>query len=241
MNLTYQYQFTFDNGAEKTFTVHLNDATLDLIPEAPLHPPDWTALTHHQCPDCPLNPAQHPRCPIAVNLVEIVDFLQEFPSFEQVNVKIISDARIYAKQTSLQEGFSSLMGLYMATSGCPIMNKLKPMIRTHLPFATIPETFYRLLAAYVLAQYFLYRQGKEPDMDLSGLRALFKDIQQVNKAFWRRLASISISDTSLNALVRLDSSAQYTAFSVDEDSLQEIALLFDAYLEDSLTSDNPKS
>ena len=232
MNLTYQYQFTFDNGAEKTFTVHLNNATLDLIPEAPFHLPDWTALAHHQCPGCPLNPAQHPRCPIAVNLVEMVDFLQDFPSFEQVSVKITSNARIYAKHTSLQEGFSSLMGLYMATSGCPIMNKLKPMIRTHLPFATVQETFYRLLAAYVLAQYLLYRQGKEPDMDLSGLKVLFKDIQQVNKAFWRRLSSISTSDTSLNALVRLDSSAQYTAFSVGEDSLQEIALLFDAYLEE---------
>ncbi len=229
MKLTYQYQFTFDNGVEKTFTVHLNDATLDLIPQTQSAPPNWTALTHHQCPGCPLNAAQHPHCPIAVNLVEMVDFLQEFPSFEQVNVKIISNARIYAKHTSLQEGFSSLLGLYMATSGCPIMNKLKPMIRTHLPFATVAETFYRLLAAYVLAQYFLYRQGKEPDMNLNGLSALFKDIQQVNKAFWRRLASISISDTSLNALVRLDSTAQYTAFSVDEDSLQEIALLFDAY------------
>ncbi|HEY86106.1 MAG TPA: hypothetical protein G4N96_13450 [Chloroflexi bacterium] len=227
--ITYQYRFTFDNAVEKTFSVHLNNTTLDLIPGTQNAPPDWTALTHHQCPDCPLNPAQYSRCPIAVNLVEMIDFFQEFPSFEQVTVQIDSDARVYTKHTSLQEGFSSLMGLYMATSGCPIMNKLKPMIRTHLPFATIPETFYRLLAAYVLAQYFLYRQGKEPDMDLSGLKALFKDIQHINKAFWRRLASISISDTSLNALVRLDSTAQYTAFSVDEDSLQEISLLFDAY------------
>jgi len=237
MNLTYQYHFTFDNGAEKTFTVHLNDITLDLIPKTHPHPPDWTALEHHQCPHCPLSPAQHSHCPIAVNLVEMVDFLQGFPSFEQVNIKITSDARTYLKNTSLQEGFSSLMGLYMATSGCPIMNKLKPMIRTHLPFATVQETFYRLLAAYILAQYLLYRQGEEPDMNLSGLKALFKDIQRVNKAFWRRLSSISISDTSLNALVRLDSSAQYTAFSVDEDSLQEIARLFDAYLK----TENPKS
>jgi len=111
------------------------------------------------------------------------------------------------------------------------MDKLKPMVRTHLPFATMKETFYRLLSTYVLAQYFLHRQGKKPDLELADLKKLFLDIQQVNKSFWGRLAPISVSDASLNALVRLDNSAQYTAFSLDEDSLSEIALLFDAYFD----------
>jgi len=48
----------------------------------------------------------------------------------------------------------------------PIFEKLKPMVRFHLPFASIEETKYRAISMYLLAQYFLYQQGSQPDWDL---------------------------------------------------------------------------
>ena len=58
----------------------------------------------------------------------------------------------------------------MATSGCPHMDFFKPMARFHLPLANAEETVYRATSMYLLAQYFLQREGKEADMELEGLK-----------------------------------------------------------------------
>ena len=76
--------------------------------------------------------------------------------------------------------------------------------RTHLPFSTVQETAHRLLSTYVLAQYFLYTRGQEPDFELVQFKQLLQDIQEVNHHFWQRLASVAVKDASLNALIRLD-------------------------------------
>ncbi len=230
--LTYQYKFTFKDGSEKAFTVKLKAQTLDLIVSEQGIYPAWTNLGHCQCPNCPLNEAEHRFCPIAINLVDLVEFFKRSVSYEEVQVVINSDIRVYMKQTSLQEGVSSLLGIYMVTSGCPIMDKLRPMVLTHLPFGTTQETTYRLLSMYLLAQFFVYKRGREPDWDFKKLKKIFEDIQVVNRYFWNRFASVKIEDASLNALIHLDNVAQYVAFSVvDENLLSETELLFMSYFD----------
>ncbi len=65
------------------------------------------------------------------------------------------------------------MGIYMVTSGCPVMGKLKPMVKFHLPFASGEETSYRMVTMYLLAQFFKYKNGKEPDWDLKNLVKIY--------------------------------------------------------------------
>ena len=230
--ITYHYHFSFADRTEKTFTIHLDAQTLDLLPPAHNSLPPWTALSHHQCPNCPLQPADHPHCPIAVNLTDVVDSFRDATSYQQVHLFIHSQSRSYQKDTSLQEGLSALLGIYMVSSGCPIMDRLRPMLRAHIPFSTAQETTYRFLSMYMLAQYFLYRRGKKPDMGLDKLKTLFHDIRLVNKHFWKRFASMKMKDASLNALVVLDNLAQYASFSLDLDMLSETELLFRAYFTD---------
>ncbi|MFQ5576879.1 MAG: hypothetical protein ACE5G8_07820 [Anaerolineae bacterium] len=153
--ISYEYQFTFDDGVVKIFTVTLNAKTLDIIQDKPVFYPPWTALAHCQCPNCPLKPAQHSCCPIAINLVDLVDFFRDSYSYEKAHILITTATRSYQKHTSLQEGVSSLLGIYMVSSGCPILSKLRPMLRAHIPFSTVTETQYRLLSLYLLAQYLL--------------------------------------------------------------------------------------
>jgi len=86
--ITYQYRFTFKNGVEKTFTVHFNAQTLDLLQAPKDAYPDWTNLDYQQCLNCPLDPDKRFHCPIAINLVDMIDFFKDFPSFEQVKVLI---------------------------------------------------------------------------------------------------------------------------------------------------------
>lgn len=234
--ITYRFCYTSikdkAKDSRKVFTLKLDAKTLDFIPFEQPESAEWTKLTHSQCPNCPLTEAEHPDCPIAINLTDLIAFFGSSVSFEEVDVTIESEMRAYQKHTTLQEGVSSLLSMYMVTSGCPIMDKMRPMLRAHMPFSTVRETTYRMLSMYLLAQYFLKARGGEPDWDLVRLKDMFDDIQLVNRHFWSRFASAKIEDASLNALVILDNLAQYAAFSVDLGMLSETELLFKAYFKD---------
>lgn len=83
---------------------------------------------------------------------------------------------------------------------------------------------------YLLAQYFLCKQGKSPDWELKDLVKIYEEITIVNRKFLGRLTDVIIEDASVNALVGLDSFAQSVSFSIDQGALHEIELLFKPYL-----------
>ena len=228
--VTYRYTFTFATGETKEVMVRLDAATLTLIQDEQPRPP-WTALSYHQCPNCPLSQEQHPHCPAALGLRDVVALFSQSLSYETVEVCIESGARRYAKRTSLQEALSSLIGLLMVTSGCPVMGKLKPLVRHHLPFAKLEETRYRVLSMYLLAQYFVARKGRPPDWTFKHLTPIYQEIGTVNTHFHKRFLEVAKGDASLNALAILQMFAKTIAFSNDEDALDDLEALFQPYLQ----------
>jgi hypothetical protein len=229
--LTIEYEFKLGDGRTKQFTVRLAKPSLQFIaaPAAALRP--WTRLTHHQCSNCPLAPDLHRDCPIAANLADIIEAFKDSLSIEEADITIRSESRTYHKRSSLQYGIGSLMGLCMVTSGCPILDKLRPMVYTHLPFSSLEETLYRAASMYLFAQYFRQQQGGTPDWKLAGFTGIYEDIATVNQSFTRRLLSINPCDASLNALIGLDCFASAGAFSGIEENVKEFAPLFAAYLQ----------
>jgi hypothetical protein len=163
-------------------------------------------------------------------MVDLIDFFNHFISIEDVETVVTTDERTYLKRASLQSGLSSLMGIIMATSGCPILDRLKPMVRFHLPFASSLDTAYRAMSMYLMAQFFLEKKGKEPDWNLKNLSKLYGEIEIVNKSFARRLKEITTEDASVNALVILHSFASYVKFILDKKLLSEIEVLFEDYV-----------
>ena len=118
----------------------------------------------------------------------------------------------------------------MVTSGCPIMDKLRPMVRFHLPLATPDETVFRAMAMYLVAQYFISRHGGDPDWNLEKLPLIYREVHAVNSSFMNRLHETAVRDASLNAIVRLDAFASIIVMSFDFDQLEGIEAMFDAYL-----------
>lgn len=228
--IEYRYTFLLEGGRERTFDLRLDRRSLALVAATPADPPPWTALSCRQCDNCPLNQAVHPHCPIALGIVDLVAFFTDVASYEEVDVRIVTDERSYVKHTTTAEAVSSLLGIYMVTSGCPVMDRLRPMVRFHLPMATAQETTFRAIAMYLVAQYFVYRRGGRPDWDLKGLPQIYREVQVVNRAFMHRLRQTGVSDASLNALVRLDLFASVILMSFDLDSLDEVEALFTPYL-----------
>ena len=236
--ITIEYELKLLNGDQKRHVVRLDSATMALRNPPPVVLPEWTRLAFHQCSNCPLNPARHSHCPVAVGLVEVMESFKNGLSHEMADITIQAPHRTYVKKAPLQQAVSSLMGLHMASSGCPILDKLRPMVATHLPFASIEETLYRAVSMYLLAQYVRWKRGLTPDWELRDLVANYEAVSTVNAAFAKRILNINTLDANLNALVSLDCFAGMASISIAEDYLKDIEPLFEAYVQESPAADD---
>ncbi len=233
--ITIRYSFKFGKNELEVFDLQLDTVNFELQGNTPEALPDWTKLDFHRCPNCPLDVKTHPRCPLAVNLVNIVRQFDSFLSYNETLVVVTTKERIISQMTTVQRAVGSMMGLIIAASGCPHTAYFRPMARFHLPLANDEETMYRAASMYMLAQYFLKNKGKEVDFDLAGLKSIYRNIQLINYTMAERLRAASKSDSVLNAIVDLDVYAQ-TLTIVIEDSLEELLSIFEPYLEK-----NPKT
>jgi len=225
-----RYRFDFPDGDSKDFLVELEKPGLRMRsnPEEPL--PDWTRLSHHQCSNCPLSEAEHSRCPIAVNMVRVIKSFTDVISYEEADVEVIAESRTYSARVNITHALGSLIGIFMATSGCPIMDRLKPMVLTHLPFPTTEESIYRTISMYLMAQYFRFKNGRDADWSLEKLGHFFEDINLVNRSFVKRLTTIVEKDASLNAVVLLNCFASAAKRVIAMERFEEFEQLFETYL-----------
>jgi hypothetical protein len=227
-----RYCFDLDSHRREVFNLRLDAHSLELIQDPDTELPDWTKLDFHQCAHCPLNVDSVARCPVSVNLLNVVERFEHVDSFNQINLEVITDERKISQQTTAQQGISSLLGLLFASSGCPHTNFMKPMARFHLPLASEEETIYRATGMYLLAKYFLQSDGRPASMELSGLRKIYDNLHILNDSIAGRLKSATEADSSANAVVLLDMLAHLVPFAVD-DRLEDIRHLFESYLTDN--------
>ncbi|MEW6053045.1 MAG: hypothetical protein AB1552_04535 [Nitrospirota bacterium] len=227
--ITIHYLFTLPNGKQEVMEILLDAETLDLMNKIPESLPEWTMLDYHQCSNCLLALDTHKNCPIAVHFVKLLEIFESLLSFDTIHVDIFTAQRVTTMDTSAQKGASSLMGLIMATSGCPHMAFFKPMARFHLPLSSAEETVYRAASMYLLAQYFRKKEGLKIDLELNGLKELYRNIHIINKSMSGRLRDRYKKDVGPNSLTILDSFAQ-TLTMVIEEQLDELRYLFRPYL-----------
>jgi Domain of unknown function (DUF6901) len=223
------YIYRFDDGSTIKFELLLDVDTLDLLPERSRDLPEWTLLGYCQCTTCPLDQRTYPRCPVAANFSGIVDKFSRFTSHDRVSVACIVEERTYSKTTTVQMGVSSLLGIIMTTSGCPILEQLKPMVRFHLPFANLEETIFRMVSMHLVAQYLRHQSGKSSEWNLDGLMRIYGQVGEVNRDFAERMVGAAQNDVNVNALVNLDAFAKMIPLAADK-MLKKITPYFDALM-----------
>jgi hypothetical protein len=225
VNITFR--FILENGTEKVFPLNIDDNSLQFIaPE--IAAPEWTKKEKIACPvENNLCPG---FCPIAWNLDATIKFFDGLPSYEKVTVYVETEQRTYSKNTSLQDGIGSLIGILMTTSGCHVLDKLRPMVRYHLPFATLEETEYRAFSMFLLAQFLRKKKGLEPDWDMTSLKELYRDIMKINKNIAKRIGDLEKLDASINAVVILNNFANMVSFDLEDDEFTKFESLFEAWL-----------
>ena len=202
--LLIRYRFVFTDGQEESFDLTLDSETVAYRTDEAAVAPEWARLENHKCRNCPLSAGEHPYCPVARNLAPAIARFARRISFEEVDVVVTAPAREYRKRVPLQKGVGALFGLIMATSGCPVLDMMRPMAYSHLPLAEMGETRYRAISMYLMAQYFRARKGLAAEWDLAGLEKIYGEIGQVNRDFIDRLRTVDMLDANFNAIVSLD-------------------------------------
>lgn len=218
----FKYHFTFSNDTVKTLTAIVDRKTLSIIEPQHKYFPDWARLRNFKCPHCPLDEKENEYCPLALNLQDILSEFSDKNSFDIVEVLVETPSRNYQKKTSLQQGVSSLLGILMVTSGCPVMGKLKPLLYFHLPFASIEETEVRALSLYLLAQYVKMIKGEEPDWEMNKLKKIYEDVRTLNHYVSKKIVNLSERDAGINSLIVLNNFAEFVTIILGEKTIEEL-------------------
>jgi hypothetical protein len=223
--LHIRYRFDLPDGSQKQLSLSFDPKSFRLSNAAPAEPPFWTELKFSQCANCPLGAAEHAHCPAALQMAPAVESLKELVSFDTVRVTVKQAERTIYAETSAQQALSSVLGLIMATAGCPWTDRLRPMARFHLPFASEAETVYRSVCMFLLARHLL---GADDTQGFAKLEDLYENLHVVNRDMSRRLGAATRTDPARNAMALLDS---YTTLlpAALESSLEDLKPLFDAW------------
>jgi hypothetical protein len=225
------YRFTFPDSRERVFPLEMDRDTAELSPPRSDSPPAWTQLGFNQCSNCPLSASETKHCPAALHLANVIDGFADLVSYDKVRVNVESEERSVVATLSAQQALASLMGLIMASSGCPRTAVFRPMARFHLPFSSESETAYRVAAMYLLAQHFIDREGGKPDLALDQLERVYRGVHAVNRGMAQRLRAASRQDAIVNAIVLLDVYSSLVPAAI-HDILEELKPAFSALLSD---------
>ncbi|HEY2685107.1 MAG TPA: hypothetical protein VGI93_16425 [Steroidobacteraceae bacterium] len=225
--LRLRYRFELPNGTQQTLELLFDPKDFRLVNLVPAEPPFWTELKFNQCSNCPLSADEHSHCPAAVHMAPAIDSLKALVSFDTVGVTVEQEERTVHVETSAQQALSSVLGLIMATAGCPWTDRLRPMARFHLPFASETETVYRSVCMFLLARE-LIGADESQGTGFEPLERLYENLHTVNRDVSRRLGAATRTDPARNAMALLDSYTTLLPLAL-ESLLAELTPLFDAW------------
>ncbi len=210
------YEIDFDQKDDRfIYSVSLD---LDSVehPVAIDKPPQWCELDYKKCANCPLESSSQPYCPLALRLIPFVE-MNSCVSYDQVNCKVSIDEKTIQKHTTAQEAFSSLIGLVMATSGCPHTSFFKTMAWFHQPFSSEHETIMRACSHFLLAKHLENKDSSAGNDLFAELKTIYEEIHQINIQTSKRIQRDSLGDSALNAIVLLDIFTSDFAQALEED------------------------
>jgi len=222
------FRFVFEDGREKTFRIEINPESYQIIFPSEIPVPAWTL---HENILCPKSNCTHKEfCPIAFQLDRVIKLFDGVASYEKATVFVETPNRTYSKKTSVQDGAGSLIGILMTTSGCYILDKLRPMVYFHLPFATLDETEYRTFSMFLFAQFLREKNGLEADWKMNSLGGLYDDIIKINKNLSKKIANLEKLDASINAVIILNNFAHSVTYSLEDEDFSKFEKLFERWL-----------
>ena len=191
--------YTFDFG-ERQVSFEINTVETELEPSVK-DLPEWALQDDRKCLNCVSSSEEDIICAIAMRVEEVIQAFGSNVSTELVHVRVQTPQRVFSRVCDLQTGIHSLLGLLMATCGCSHMESMRKLVNFHIPFCSTKETLRRVVGAHLMEQYFVMRDGGQPDWALERLSEIFSHLAQLNQNFARRLQGTMEKDAVTNAIL----------------------------------------
>ena len=113
------YRIGLNEKTTEVFDFDLDSESFEMISQPIANPPPWTELAFKQCSHCPLNVEEHPHCPMALQLHNVIERFHATRSIDEVKLEVITEERTVIKKTAIQHVLSSMLGLISPSCGCP--------------------------------------------------------------------------------------------------------------------------
>lgn len=218
-HMVVTYRIEAEDGSREEFALDISLPAVELAPPPAKGLPDWTRLDYHQCEHCPLKPRQSPYCPVAAQLVDYGQRMGRAVSYKKVKLTVDQEGKHLTAEVPAHEALRSVLGLVMATSGCPHMKFFKALARYHQPLADMELTILRSMSFYLLHQYFRGTKPLDWDTSFAGLIEIYKAAQEVNRGLANRLRQAQVFK-ELNWLAELDTFAAMMPLTVERSLLK---------------------
>lgn len=235
VNITYRITRA---SRPEVFDFSLDPDTFELLDKPSKPPPEWARLEHKQCAHCPLKPDKHPYCPVALQLVDVVERFDDSSSIDEVEMEIVTEERRVIQKTVLQRAIASMLELSLPACGCPKTEAMRPLARFHLPLASEEENVFRVTSMYLLGQYFRTTASHGGRIEFRGLVDLYAELGVLHKAVASRLQTATRSDSVKNAITLLDMYSTLVPLLI-EDELAEMRGFFKAFLPEQAAEEAP--
>ncbi len=223
-----RYAFKYDDGASIQYELDENSYFPEEEDDSYAQ---WMELDEYRCDVCTLDSTEHKYCPSALAVWPVLKEFNNRVSHEPVQVTVDWLEVQIKVAASTQQAVRSLVGLTLALSRCPVMEKLRPMAHFHLPFGSRRHTQFRALGMYLIGQYLRDSEGLTPDWNLDGLLDTYRDIHHANRKLADRIRAASQKDATVNGLIILDALAQSVELGISQ-NLRKLKPIFETFLKE---------
>lgn len=101
--IPFKYIFILPGENQIQIDIQIDAQNLNIINHSSDPLPGWAGLAFFQCPHCPLTITTHTHCPLAANLVNIVNQLDNLYSYHEIQVKVVMKNRTISKKTTVKK------------------------------------------------------------------------------------------------------------------------------------------
>jgi hypothetical protein len=159
------------------------------------------------------------RCPVAVNLAVPIEGMGGRRSGEPARVEISTAAGTFSVKGGVSTIFAPLFKLVMLTSGCPVLDRLRPLAASRLPMIWTRIGLGDLAGNYLVEQSRKERAGGPPDWRLELFAGFLKQVSRVAGALTERVREAGPSDGPVNAALSVVATMELAHMQFTRDGL----------------------
>ncbi len=151
---------------------------------------------------CQACEAHHGCCKAERALDGVLTEFENLKSTDWVNASVRMEGRQVSVESPAPRVLASLLGLLMASSGCPRLIPFRAMALYHLPFATAEENAIRAAGFWLMRCWI---QGEPLDENpFSALQTAWDNLEEVNRHVSQKVLARSQHDAASNGIAFLD-------------------------------------